>query len=139
MSYYQKPLNTSKTEKKSSDEMASGNNNIEFTHLGKLAQQAEKSNPQKMLQFTASKAAQFSDNNSLAKFQSEADQIIQKVEYEKFDPETVTENTEVIHDGREIENTTPNAAPQEQEQKEKGVESEISLKPETIILGGNYS
>lgn len=125
MSYYQKPLNNSKTEKKSSDEMASGNNNIEFTHLGKLAQQAEKSNPQKMLQFTASKAAQFSDNNSLAKFQSEADQIIQKVEYEKFDPETVTENT------------TPNAAPQEQEQKEKGVESEISLKPETIILGGS--
>ena len=137
MTNYQKLLNDKKTEKKSSDEEVSGNNNIEVTHLGKLAQQAEKSNSQKALQFTVSKAAQYSQNSSSAKFQSEADQVIQKFDSDEVDSETVQENTEGTQDGSEKENGTPNDSPQDQEQEAKGIEGSISLKPETIILGGS--
>ena len=99
MTNYQKLSNKKKTEKKSSDGEVSGKNNIEVTHLEKLAQQAEKSNSQKALQFTASKAAQYSENSSSAKYQSQADQVIQKFDSDEAESETVPENTEVIQDG----------------------------------------
>lgn len=137
MTNYQKLLNDKKTEKKSSDEEVSGNNNIEVTHLGKFDQQAEKSNSQKALQLTASKAAQYSENSSSAKFQSEVNKVTQKFDYEEVESETVSENTEIIQDVGEKENGTPNDAPQDQEQEAKGIEGSISLKPETIILGGS--